>query len=89
MSAYRSCEECSAALDPGERRDCRPAPPLKLIQPEAGQTSAPRHKRLMNTDFTGPMGCTLMLAEEPQERREDHAAVESDQNQPLQAGVEL
>lgn len=34
MSAYRVCEECGAALDPGERCDCLPtAPPLKLIQP--------------------------------------------------------
>lgn len=34
MSAYRICEECGAALDPGERCDCRPAAaPLKLIQP--------------------------------------------------------
>lgn len=65
MSAYRICPECGAALDPGERCDCRPAVPLKLIQPEAGQISAPRHKRLMNTDFTGAMGCTLTLAEEP------------------------
>ena len=33
MSTYRICEECGAALDPGERCDCRPVPPLELIQP--------------------------------------------------------
>lgn len=34
MSAYRICEECGAALDPGERCDCLPtAAPLKPIQP--------------------------------------------------------
>lgn len=62
MSAYRICSECGAALDSRERCDCRPAPPLKLIQPEASQISAPRHKRLINADFTGLMGCTLTLA---------------------------
>lgn len=34
MSRYRICELCGAALDPGELCDCRPAVPLKLIQPE-------------------------------------------------------
>lgn len=34
MSRYRICELCGAALDPGEPCDCRPAAPLKLIQPE-------------------------------------------------------
>lgn len=33
MSAYRICEECGAALDPGERCDCRDTSRLKLIQP--------------------------------------------------------
>ena len=33
MSVYRICEECGAALDPGERCDCLPAAPLELIQP--------------------------------------------------------
>lgn len=33
MSVYRICEECGAALDPGERCDCRPAAPLRLIKP--------------------------------------------------------
>ena len=58
MSAYRICPECDAALDAGERCDCRPAAPLKLIQPEAGQIGAPQHKRLINGDFAGLMGCT-------------------------------
>ncbi len=33
MSAYRICEECGAALDPGERCDCRDTSRPKLIQP--------------------------------------------------------
>lgn len=67
MSAYRICPECGAALDPGERCDCRPAVPLKLIQPEAGQISAPRHKRLMNTDFTGRWAAPSRLRRNPKE----------------------
>ena len=54
MSAYRFCEECGAALDPGERCDCLSAAPPKLIQPERDQANvSPRHKRLFNADFTG------------------------------------
>lgn len=91
MSAYRICSECGAALDPGERCDCRPAAPVKLILPGPTVTApSARHRQLINMDFTGQMGgCTLTLAEEPQGRREGHAAAESDQNQPLQAGVRL
>ena len=85
MRAYRICEECGAALDPGERCDCQPAPPLKLIRPGSAQAGAyPRHKRLVNEDFTGaPSGFALTFSEESRGRREDHAAVKGDQNQPL------
>lgn len=63
MSAYRICEECGAALDPGERCDCRPAVPLELIQPGSSQTGTyPRYKRLLNENFAGvPLGLTTTL----------------------------
>lgn len=55
MSVYRICEECGAALDPGERCDCRPVVPLRLIQSEAAKADVPpRYKRVLNTGFTGP-----------------------------------
>ena len=54
MSAYRICEECGAALDPGERCDCRPAAPLELIQPGSAQVGAYlQHEQLLNKVFAG------------------------------------
>lgn len=70
MSAYRICEECGATLDPGERCDCQPAVPLKLIQP--GSTPGgtyPKHRRLLNANFSGSMGCIITFAEESKGRR--------------------
>ena len=40
MSTYRICEECGAALDPGERCDCLSVAPPKLIQPEESQVGS-------------------------------------------------
>lgn len=91
MSAYRICEECGAALDPGERCDCRPAVPLKPIQPGSAQVGTYlRHEQLLNEVFAGvPLELTLALAEESRGGGEDHAEAKSDQNQRLQAGVRL
>lgn len=35
MNVYRICEACGAALDPGERCDCRGQDRVELIQPES------------------------------------------------------
>ena len=54
MSAYRICEECGAALDPGERCDCFSAAPPRLIQPESTQIGTYlRHEQLLNEVFAG------------------------------------
>ena len=65
MSAYRICEECGAALDPGERCDCLPAAPVKLILPGSAQVGTYlRHKRLLNENFMGAGTCTITLNNE-------------------------
>ena len=38
MSTYRICEDCGAALDPGERCDCRQQGRVELIQPDSQVT---------------------------------------------------
>ena len=54
MSAYRICEECGAALDPGERCDCLSAVPPRLIQPGSTQIGTYlRHEQLLNEIFAG------------------------------------
>ena len=63
---YRICEECGAALDPGERCDCLPAAPVKLILPGSAQVGTYlRYEQLVNEVFAGvPLELTRNLNEE-------------------------
>ena len=53
MSAYRICEDCGAALDPGERCDCRQTGRVELILPEGRDLSkkAARAEGTLNANF--------------------------------------
>lgn len=66
MSAHRICEEVCAALDTGERCNCLPAAPVKLILPGSAQVGTYlRHEKLLNEVFAGvPLELTLKFNEE-------------------------
>lgn len=51
MSAYRICEECGAALDPGERCDCQSEAAPRLIQPGSAQRGG---QRMRSQDIKKP-----------------------------------